>query len=953
MKNNYFFNKIGMIGKHSIFLLLFSIIAFTADAQKYVKVTATGSGNGSSWDNALGFSGLQAACVAGGTVYVAAGTYTFTTAPSNGYFIYRSSTTSSTSLVMVGGFPANATGTSLAGYDPVANPTIMDNGMPLTNNTPIFLRQDNAGLSLDVKGFVFNKFRGSTGSVFYCIGGTSAMAPTVIKFTDLVFKDIGVLTGDRSAVKLYQFQTAGQVIAFKNCVFDSNLSNIAGAISLQDTYNSTTVASANKGQLTIDGCRFVNNKAGNYGGAIQFSVSHGWTITNCCFEGNAANAQSGGAIYFTQSYDNIVTNCNFTNNTAGNPGGAIYADRLTGDITNCNFVGNVSASYGGAINGTGGGTSLNITNSKFYNNKGVAGGAIQTVHNFGGVSGTYSKATNCIFSGNEATGTNTNAGFGGGGALSVTYEGWIIDGSTFVNNKVASVSWGGAIYHGSTASTTINNSTFFGNAKGTATNISGSDIENENNNSSFSVITNSKMQLANAAAYTNKPIGPTSATSYAFGAGVTYNSTDPGVAAAPVLSCPATLAVPSLLTPAAQTATTSVSKSGNAATELTPSGGTSPYTYTNGASDPTCVAPSGATVLPSGSNLSITASTGAYTYTAPATPGTYYFCVKVCDAAATPNCKVATYTVIAAAAIQGPGGVSTGLKAWYRADKAVSPTTQWSDFSGNGKNVTKSFDPIPLNQSNATFNFNFNPYFEFSGTNGQYFYTTSGIMGTNATPGSFYSVVKSKRTSSWGEIVGFGNDDPSITQKTTTTYDFWRANATRGTLTVPSVDNTHIINGMWSTTGANYLEYNGLLSSQLSNTGTNITDNKFFIGTEEPGTIGTGNGSDLYIGGMGEVIVYNVNHALTTTERQKINSYLAIKYGTTLDQSTPQNYLASDGTVLWNATTNAGYKTNIAGVGRDDASALTQLMSKSVNAGETVTIYNGTVSPVLTDLDIN
>ena len=289
---------------------------------------------------------------------------------------------------------------------------------------------------------------------------------------------------------------------------------------------------------------------------------------------------------------------------------------------------------------------------------------------------------------------------------------------------------------------------------------------------------------------------------------------------------------------------------------------------------------------------------------------------------------------------QAPGGVTTGLKAWYRADKAVSPTTQWSDYSGNGKNVTKAFGAIPLNQSNATFNFNFNPYFEFAGGNGQYFHNTTGIMGSNTTPGSFYSVVKSTATSGWRHIADFGNDDPSLAQNGATGYAIWRDNGSVGTLTKDAATlPTHTINTMWSASGANYLDFNGLLTAQLSNSGGNITDNEFYLGTEgfNLGTpTGTGNGSELYLGGMGEVIVYNVNHALTTTERQKINSYLAIKYGTTLDQSTPQNYLASDGTVLWNATTNAGYKTNIAGVGRDDASALTQLISKSVNTGETV-----------------
>lgn len=105
----------------------------------------------------------------------------------------------------------------------------------------------------------------------------------------------------------------------------------------------------------------------------------------------------------------------------------------------------------------------------------------------------------------------------------------------------------------------------------------------------------------------------------------------------------------SVQTPPIQDADLSEAKTGNAATELTPSGGTTPYSYTNGSNDVLCVAPSGATALPAGSNLTINNLTGAYTYTAPATAGTYYFCVKVCDTTLlTPQCNVSTYTVVAA-----------------------------------------------------------------------------------------------------------------------------------------------------------------------------------------------------------------------------------------------------------------------------------------------------------------
>ena len=106
-----------------------------------------------------------------------------------------------------------------------------------------------------------------------------------------------------------------------------------------------------------------------------------------------------------------------------------------------------------------------------------------------------------------------------------------------------------------------------------------------------------------------------------------------------ITSCIAPL---SASNPAAQTATTGQSKTGNAATELAPSGGVSPYTYSNGSGDVACVAPSGATAL---TGLTVN-SNGTYSYTAPATAGTYYYCIKVCDSATpTASCVVKTYTL--------------------------------------------------------------------------------------------------------------------------------------------------------------------------------------------------------------------------------------------------------------------------------------------------------------------
>ena len=79
--------------------------------------------------------------------------------------------------------------------------------------------------------------------------------------------------------------------------------------------------------------------------------------------------------------------------------------------------------------------------------------------------------------------------------------------------------------------------------------------------------------------------------------------------------------------------------------------------------------------------------------------------------------------------------------------------------------------------------------------------------------------------------------------------------------------------------------------------------------------------------------------------RQKIETYLAIKYGITLGATTAEkNYVNSAGTVIWDKDANAGFNYNIAGIGKDDASDLNQKQSKSVNDTNEVTIGLGVIA---------
>lgn len=81
-----------------------------------------------------------------------------------------------------------------------------------------------------------------------------------------------------------------------------------------------------------------------------------------------------------------------------------------------------------------------------------------------------------------------------------------------------------------------------------------------------------------------------------------------------------------------------------------------------------------------------------------------------------------------------------------------------------------------------------------------------------------------------------------------------------------------------------------------------------------------------FIGLFPEFLLYN--KVLSRKEQLRVNSYLAIKYGITLQKS---NYLNAEGKLIWNEKENRDYSNRIAGIARDDISGLLQKQAASQN----------------------
>ncbi len=288
---------------------------------------------------------------------------------------------------------------------------------------------------------------------------------------------------------------------------------------------------------------------------------------------------------------------------------------------------------------------------------------------------------------------------------------------------------------------------------------------------------------------------------------------------------------------------------------------------------------------------------------------------------------------------ESPGGVISDLQLWLKADSGVTPA-QWKDQSGVGNNALQ---PVAANQPNIAENgINFNPKVEFSGL--EYLDFSSDLGLVDDKDFEIVTVFNNYSTATgFNAIIATATPYTSQSIQFATNGSFPRQTFvdSNGGLNVPGqslsanilANTPTIINQTRTGTSTLNVFNNGsLVDSKNMGTGSFVSGNLRLAGSSMP------NGSFVYgfKGEINEVIVFA--KSLSSTERLQIQSYLAVKYGVTIDQSTATNYLSSDGSVIWDGTVDLNYKTDIFGIGRDDASGLNQKISKSINSDAVLTI---------------
>jgi len=288
--------------------------------------------------------------------------------------------------------------------------------------------------------------------------------------------------------------------------------------------------------------------------------------------------------------------------------------------------------------------------------------------------------------------------------------------------------------------------------------------------------------------------------------------------------------------------------------------------------------------------------------------------------------------------------ISAGHVLWLRADIGLSAST-WLDQAGTAQNATANNSPT-INANGL----NFNPTAVLNGTNQDY-QITNGIFGSTAN--NAYS-------SLW--IYGVGTRTSGTTDANLFSHNVDGANVI--SLVAPDGSNLSFNPGVGGNTlTAAYGSANGTFNIWNGGFDTNDTapsgslttiyrDGQQLATNNTSGTFGGDNG-DAFIGSLNggtymtgeiaEIMVYT--SVPSSIRQQQIQSYLAIKYGVTLDMTdndasiTEGDYILEDlTTVVWDESSSSTYHNDVAGIGRDDNMLLTQKQSKSINSDAVITI---------------
>ncbi len=295
----------------TVILVFFLSLAQTSFSQRiYVRSSATGLNNGTSWINA--YTDLQDAFdeFSFSEIWVAKGTYTPSREPEG-----QPDSKKRTFYIgfvnkqIYGGF--NGTETVLSQRDPRKNLTRLSG----SNNSYHVMITANLSSSSIIDGFTFRQGNANnllTGAIIF--SGNTYLA--------------------RNGGGMYNYKSSPQIT---NCIFENNFATGGGG----GMYN-------RESSPTLTNCSFISNSTDNSGGGMENFVLSSPILVNCTFLSNTAT--EGGGMYNYQTLSTATfTNCSFANNSATSDGGAIYNSESSPQLINCTISSNTAEGTGGGM----------------------------------------------------------------------------------------------------------------------------------------------------------------------------------------------------------------------------------------------------------------------------------------------------------------------------------------------------------------------------------------------------------------------------------------------------------------------------------------------------------------------------------------------------------------------------------------------------------------------------
>jgi hypothetical protein len=277
-----------------------------------------------------------------------------------------------------------------------------------------------------------------------------------------------------------------------------------------------------------------------------------------------------------------------------------------------------------------------------------------------------------------------------------------------------------------------------------------------------------------------------------------------------------------------------------------------------------------------------------------------------------------------------PGNVSNGLAVWTKAAMSLGTSTDKHTLINAVPRGGAAEKQTGAAISLVAGGLNFNPVLIFNGTGGfqgQFPDVADSVYrGTAVSSFGIFNIAT--QSVSGSRILSFAGNSTLDNNVVTSFIPFTKntaGNAIVSQRNITTLGTADLSAGKWLmmtskfNTNLHTVSQNGALSNSATYNATAFNLKRYAVGSSVTSLVGYTTGS------IAELVHYN--RALSTLEEQQVNTYLAIKYGVTLNH----NYISTTGQVVYDMS--GAYNRQIAGIGSEQTEGLLQKQSRSQEAG--------------------